>query len=68
MISGKSASKATGLGGINTRFLKVSPGFIAEPITLIFNCLLKSSLIPADWKTAKVSPLHKEGSRNEVSN
>ena len=67
-MAGINASKATGLDGINPRFLKLSHDLIAEPICRIINCSLTTGTIPIDWKIAKVSPLYKDGSRNEILN
>ena len=35
---------------------------IAIPLYLIFSKSLESGVVPADWKLANVSPIHKKGS------
>ena len=61
-------TKATGLDGINARFLKLAAEYIAVPLAHIVNMSLKCSVVPLDWKIARVSPLYKDGSRNLVTN
>ena len=68
LSSGINSSKATGLDGINPRFLKASYNLIATPICQIINRSLFTGQIPLDWKIAEVSPLYKDGSRNEILN
>ena len=59
-------SKAIGLGGVGPRFLKLSSGIIARSLTTIANKCLSSGSFPAIWKLAKVSPLHKGGTKEEL--
>ena len=67
-LSSVNATKATGLDGINARFLRLSHAYISQPITHIINTSLATAAFPLDWKIAKVTPLFKEGSRNDVNN
>lgn len=43
-----------------------------EPISrylyIIFDALLCLGLLPSDWKTAKIIPIHKAGDRNNCAN
>ncbi|CAB4018529.1 Hypothetical predicted protein [Paramuricea clavata] len=60
--------KATGLNGLSSKILKMSASVIAEPLTLILNQSITYGYFPMRWKTARVAPVHKSGSRTEKSN
>ena len=60
-------SKATGLDGVGRRLLKLSSGVIAKSLTTLANKCLSSGSFPAIWKQAKVSPLHKGGTKEELN-
>ncbi|CAB4044338.1 Hypothetical predicted protein [Paramuricea clavata] len=57
--------KATGLDGLSSKILKMSASVIAEPLTLILNQSITYGYFPMRWKTARVAPVHKSGSRTE---
>ena len=59
-------SKATGLGGLSFRLLKVSVVTISERFTHIANLLITTQCVPYDWKHTKVISLYKDGARDEV--
>ena len=62
------ASKATGIDGISAKFLKLAYIPLSGPITHIINCSLRLSVVPMEWKRARVSPLFKSGDRSEMTN
>ncbi|WP_171480046.1 reverse transcriptase domain-containing protein, partial [Acinetobacter baumannii] len=41
---------------------------ITEPLVHIFNFSLDTGIVPDDWKTAKITPVHKEGDKNDPTN
>ena len=61
-------SKSTGLDGIGPRLLKLSSGVITTSITFIVKKCLETSNFPLSWKRAKVTPLYKNGIRDEINN
>ena len=61
-------SKATGLDGIPARLLKSAAEHIQAPLTYIINLSLSSGEFPAEWKVARVTPIYKDGARDDVSN
>ena len=61
-------SKGTGLDMIPARFLKDSAKAICTPITAIVNLSITSGIVPQDFKCARVKPLFKKNSRQEVGN
>ncbi|KAI8479169.1 hypothetical protein Bbelb_430920 [Branchiostoma belcheri] len=60
--------KATGVDKIPSRLLKDSAPIIVKPLAHIFNLSIASGEVPDDWKLAKISPIHKSGNRDSVSN
>lgn len=63
-----STSKATGLDDLSSFFLKTAASSISPSLTAVFNPSNSSGVFPDLWKTAKVSPLHKDGSFFDRSN
>ena len=61
-------SKATGTDNIGPRLLKLSASFISESITYICNKSIQNSEIPSKWKEGKVTPLFKNGTKEDVNN
>ena len=57
--------KAVGVDGIHPRFLKLAAIHIVDPmIYYLFNMSIKTCIIPKDFKTARISPIHKGGSHD----
>lgn len=61
-------TKATGLDKIPARLLRECSDLIAAPLCSIFNRSILSGIFPDDWKSAKVTPLFKNGQRSDVNN
>ena len=61
-------NKSSGLKDIHTRFLKTGADVLAAPLTYIFNLSLHTAIIPRPWKSATVTPLHKDGSVSDPNN
>lgn len=59
--------KGAGPDGIPNLFLKNCAPGLTELITHIFSKSLELDVFPATWKTSLISPIHKSGSRCEVS-
>ena len=60
--------KAIGLDQLPSSLLKDSANEIAIPLAHIINLSLNSTSIPTSWKRAKVIPVFKNGSAEDVSN
>ncbi len=67
-LSGLDESKAVGLDGIPTKLLRLSASVISQPLTYIMNQSIKTGIVPDEWKTAKVVPLHKKDSTQQKEN
>ena len=61
-------NKAQGPDLIHGRVLKECASTLAYPLSRLFKLSYVSGNIPADWKLANVVPVHKKGSKSEVSN
>ena len=57
------SKKSSGLPDIPVRLVKDGVEALARPLTLLIN-----GTLPADWKHAIVTPVHKAGSKSDPSN
>ena len=62
------SKSSPGIDKINNATLKALKCTIAPPLAFLFNKSIESGSFPEAWKTAVVAPIHKSGSRSEVSN
>ena len=62
------ASKSFGDDGISSYFLKMAMPYIEDSLVYLFNTSLERSQFPDPWKTARVSPIFKDGGKTEKSN
>ena len=61
-------SKGAGLNKISSRLIRECADLISPYISIIFNCCLATGIFPDDWKLAKVTPIFKQGDRNDMNN
>ena len=61
-------TKAAGPDEIHPAILRPIAGVLAEPMTALFNKSLQTASLPGDWKVATVSPIHKGGDKDSVTN
>ena len=61
-------NKAVGFDKLSGKLLKAAAPAIAKPLSIILNLSLQSGKFIADWKHAKVIPLHKTGPTTERNN
>ena len=52
---------------ISISLLRDTIDVIAEPLANIFNLSLRTAIFPDDWKLAKISPIFKNGIKNEIT-
>jgi len=57
-----------GYDEISMRILKISAPFISSPLCRIINASLNSGVFPTRLKYSIITPLHKKGDKNNVSN
>ena len=62
------SNKSTGLHNIPARLLKDGADALAMPLAILINRSINEGSIPASWKHAIVTPVHKSGSKADTSN
>ena len=67
-LSSLQESKAVGPDGVSPRVLRRCSGVLASPLSRLFGAILCQNRWPRLWKASHVVPVHKKGSRSEVSN
>ena len=67
-LSKLDCTKSVGLDDLHPRLLKVSAHLIASPIALIFNHSIQTGHFPQDFKLAKIIPIPKSESSNDINN
>ena len=60
--------KATGFDDLPSNLLKDSSCVVSGPLAHIINLSLKSGVVPSEWKTAIITPLHKSGDKDSADN
>ena len=68
LINSLSSNVAVGLDGINTRLLKFTAPAVVQSLTKLLNSSIKSGICPAQLKQARVTAIHKQGSKLELDN
>ena len=68
VISHLNVNKSIGYDNISNKMLKLALPHICVPLTYIFNASLASGKYPEQWKRANVTPVYKNGKRQELSN
>ena len=61
-------TSAAGCDDISPKLLKLTVSSISLPLTHIINLSFKTGIFPDNLKQAKVMPLHKSGSKNDINN
>lgn len=61
-------SKGAGLDKIPNRIICECSDLISPYITLIFNLSLSTGVFPDNWKSAKVTPIFKQGDKRNMNN
>ena len=61
-------SKTTGLDKISARLIRECADLICIPISDIFNQSISLGIFLDDWKCARVTPLFKQGDRDDLNN
>ncbi len=61
-------NKAQGPDNVHGRILKSCSKSLATPLAYLYDLSYSTGNIPAEWKLANVVPIHKKGSKTDVSN
>ena len=68
LLSELDVNKSPGPDGIHPRFINELTEQLCLPLSIIFKESMKTSIIPKQWKLARVSAIHKKGSKKMASN
>ena len=61
-------SKSFGNDNISYFFLKLALPYIENSLAILFNTSIQTSVFPDAWKLARVTPIFKEGDKDDKSN
>jgi hypothetical protein len=61
-------SKGPGPDTIPTKFFSLTAEVLIKPLSLLFNKSLNEGVFPSQWKTSFIIPIHKSGSKSDISN
>ena len=67
-INALKPSSAPGPDGVTPRFLRLNSRPMSRALAFIFNLSLQTGVVPYEWKTANVTPIHKKGSKSDPGN
>jgi hypothetical protein len=68
ILSALKVNKSSGPDGISPFILKQTRYSIAEPLARLFNYSLTNGVFPDKWKLSHITPVHKNGEKQLVSN
>ncbi len=60
--------KSTGIDKIPAKIIRIAAPVITNSLTKIFNMAIISATVPSEWKIARVTPIFKNGPRNQLNN
>ncbi|PKU40317.1 rna-directed dna polymerase from mobile element jockey-like [Limosa lapponica baueri] len=58
-------NKSMGTDGIHRRVLRELAEVLAEPLSIIYQQSWQTGKVPADWRLANVTPIHKKGQKDD---
>ncbi|PKU35457.1 rna-directed dna polymerase from mobile element jockey-like [Limosa lapponica baueri] len=61
-------NKSMGPDGIHPRVLRELAEVFAEPLSIIYQQSWQTGEVPADWRLANVTPIHKKGRKDDPGN
>lgn len=68
IINNLKQTSSSGIDGINSKFLRNTVEYTSIILESIFSQSYHDGVLPEDWKTAKVIPVHKAGDKQNPSN
>ena len=68
LLNALRTDKAQGPDNVSPRLLARIAEQIAKPVHRIFKKSLEEGILPLEWKSAAVSPIHKSGNKNDPAN
>ena len=68
LLKSLDVNKGAGVDNIPAVFLKPIADVITDPVYIILNKCLTHGVFPRIWKTARIVPVHKGGSKKDIEN
>ena len=68
IINQMKKKQSRGVDEISSQLLKVIGKEICKSLTLIINQMIETGIYPENFKIAKITPIHKKGDKNVISN
>ncbi|PKU37509.1 hypothetical protein llap_12187 [Limosa lapponica baueri] len=68
LLQNLDTNKAMGPDGIHLRVLRELAEVLAEPLSIIYQQSWQTGEVPADWRLANVTPIHKKGWKDDPGN
>ena len=68
VINSLNVNKSVGPDGISNKMLQLAGPYISQSLAKLFNNSLNTSSFPAAWKQANITPVHKKGDRQTITN
>jgi hypothetical protein len=60
--------KSCGLDGISNEMIKYGQHTLTQPLTKIFNDIIRTGIYPSQWAQGYISPIYKSGNPHDPSN
>ena len=68
LLDNINVNKAPGPDGIHGCVLKNCSDSLCRPLSIIFKLIYNIGILPAEWKSANIVPIHKKGDKDLISN
>ena len=68
LLSNTNSYNACGPDGIHGRIFKNCSLGLAYPLSILFKISYNTGILPTDWKSANIVPVHKKGPKDDVEN
>ena len=68
IISGLKSNKANGPYSIPTKIIKLLKNILSKPLEILYNSSFARGVVPDKFKIARVIPIYKKASHNDLSN
>ena len=68
ILSSLDITKSAGLDDINPKFLNFCALLLLQPVCHIFSVSISTSKLPIQWRSHRITPIHKSGDKSLISN
>ena len=68
ILSSLDITKSAGLDDINPKILNFCAQSLLQPVCHLFNVSISTSKLPIQWRSHRITPIHKSGDKSLISN